>query len=300
MAAVDADADWNLTCSTAAPTAPSAPSALFDSDHPRHLRLRRTRRHLHRPHQRPQQPPLLRDHPLHQPLRRAAPPPLRRLPARLHQPLPPGAATPSPPRPGSTRPSSTPARRHRHPHDGQHHRRLSASRSRLSAARKPIAKRRIGLGMTGLADALMMTVNQRYGSPAAASHRKGDWALPRSSIRAAYARLRPPGRRRKAPSRCSTATPTSPAKASSEPGRGSSAPLSPSTASATRSSPPSPPPAPSPSSPTTSPAASSPSSPSAYTRKVLQPDGTRTEEEVSDYALRRFRAQFGEAAPLPD
>ncbi len=38
----------------------------------------------------------------------------------------------------------------------------------------------------------------------------------------------------------------------------------------------------------------------AYTRKVLQPDGTRTEEEVSDYALRRFRAQFGEDAPLPD
>ena len=37
----------------------------------------------------------------------------------------------------------------------------------------------------------------------------------------------------------------------------------------------------------------------AYTRKVLQPDGTRTEEEVSDYALRRFRAQFGDA-PLPD
>ncbi len=38
----------------------------------------------------------------------------------------------------------------------------------------------------------------------------------------------------------------------------------------------------------------------AYTRKVLQPDGTRTEEEVSDYALRRFRAQFGQDAPLPD
>ena len=37
----------------------------------------------------------------------------------------------------------------------------------------------------------------------------------------------------------------------------------------------------------------------AYTRKVLQPDGTRTEEEVSDYALRRFRLQFGEDAPLP-
>ncbi len=38
----------------------------------------------------------------------------------------------------------------------------------------------------------------------------------------------------------------------------------------------------------------------AYTRKVLQPDGTRTEEEVSDHALRRFRALHGDAAPLPD
>ncbi len=37
----------------------------------------------------------------------------------------------------------------------------------------------------------------------------------------------------------------------------------------------------------------------AYTRKVLQPDGTRTEEEVSDYALRRYRALHGEKAPLP-
>jgi len=37
----------------------------------------------------------------------------------------------------------------------------------------------------------------------------------------------------------------------------------------------------------------------AYTRKVLQPDGSRTEEEVSDYALRQFRALHGEAAPLP-
>ena len=37
----------------------------------------------------------------------------------------------------------------------------------------------------------------------------------------------------------------------------------------------------------------------AYTRKVLQPDGTRTEEEVSDYALRLFRERFGQAARLP-
>ena len=38
----------------------------------------------------------------------------------------------------------------------------------------------------------------------------------------------------------------------------------------------------------------------AYTRKVLQPDGSRTEEEVSDYALRQFRTLHGAAAPLPD
>ncbi|MGH7067251.1 MAG: adenosylcobalamin-dependent ribonucleoside-diphosphate reductase [Acetobacteraceae bacterium] len=37
----------------------------------------------------------------------------------------------------------------------------------------------------------------------------------------------------------------------------------------------------------------------AYTRKVLQRDGSRIEEQVSDYALRRFREQFGEEAPLP-
>lgn len=38
----------------------------------------------------------------------------------------------------------------------------------------------------------------------------------------------------------------------------------------------------------------------AYTRKVLQPDGTRVEEEVSDHALRRFRAIHGDGAGLPD
>lgn len=37
----------------------------------------------------------------------------------------------------------------------------------------------------------------------------------------------------------------------------------------------------------------------SYTRKVLQPDGSKLEEEVCDYALRRFRAQFGDDAPLP-
>ncbi len=37
-----------------------------------------------------------------------------------------------------------------------------------------------------------------------------------------------------------------------------------------------------------------------YTRHVLMPDGTRREEEVSDYAYRLFRRLKGETAPLPD
>ncbi len=37
----------------------------------------------------------------------------------------------------------------------------------------------------------------------------------------------------------------------------------------------------------------------AYTRKVLQKDGTRTEEEVVDYAVQMWRDRFGNA-PLPD
>ena len=37
----------------------------------------------------------------------------------------------------------------------------------------------------------------------------------------------------------------------------------------------------------------------AYTRKVLQKDGSRTEEEVTDYAYRLWRERFGDK-PLPD
>ncbi|HTT97623.1 MAG TPA: adenosylcobalamin-dependent ribonucleoside-diphosphate reductase [Rhizomicrobium sp.] len=37
----------------------------------------------------------------------------------------------------------------------------------------------------------------------------------------------------------------------------------------------------------------------SYKRRVLQPDGSRTEESVEDYAYRTFRARFGDAA-LPD
>ncbi|MBM9595927.1 adenosylcobalamin-dependent ribonucleoside-diphosphate reductase [Roseitranquillus sediminis] len=38
----------------------------------------------------------------------------------------------------------------------------------------------------------------------------------------------------------------------------------------------------------------------AYTRKVLQKDGTRVEEEVVDYAVAAWRAHAGEEADLPD
>jgi len=37
-----------------------------------------------------------------------------------------------------------------------------------------------------------------------------------------------------------------------------------------------------------------------YERKVLMADGSRTQEAVSDYAYRAFRARFGEDAALPD
>ncbi|MEA2946811.1 MAG: ribonucleoside-diphosphate reductase alpha chain [Alphaproteobacteria bacterium] len=38
----------------------------------------------------------------------------------------------------------------------------------------------------------------------------------------------------------------------------------------------------------------------AYKRRVLQPDGTASQEEVEDYAYRAFRARFGADAALPD
>ena len=38
----------------------------------------------------------------------------------------------------------------------------------------------------------------------------------------------------------------------------------------------------------------------SYNRKVLQPDGTRTGQQVQDYAVRLFRQMFGEDAALPD
>jgi ribonucleoside-diphosphate reductase alpha chain len=37
-----------------------------------------------------------------------------------------------------------------------------------------------------------------------------------------------------------------------------------------------------------------------YSRQVLQPDGSRSVEQVSDYAVRAFRARFGDDTALPD
>ena len=156
------------------------------------------------------------------------------------------------------------------------------------------AKRRIGLGMTGLADALMM-VGLRYGTPAAAE-RAGEWA--RQIMRAAY---------------------SASAKLAAEKGafplydkdaylagetvreldadvRDEIAEYGIRNALLTSVAP----------TGTISLVADNVSSgvepvfALAYTRKVLQPDGSRVEEEVSDYALRCYRAIHGEDAPLPD
>jgi ribonucleoside-diphosphate reductase alpha chain len=157
-----------------------------------------------------------------------------------------------------------------------------------------IAKRRIGLGMTGLADALMMT-GLRYGSLEAAE-RAGDWA--RQISRAAYLASAHLAREKGAfplfdreaylagktvggldadvraliaehGIRNALLTSVAPTGTISLVADNVSSGVEPVFA-------------------------------LAYTRKVLQPDGSRAEEEVSDYALRRFRAIHGDDAPLPE
>ena len=159
--------------------------------------------------------------------------------------------------------------------------------------REAMAKRRIGLGITGLADALMM-VGLRYGTPEAAS-RAGDWA--RQINRAAYLASAGLAAEKgvfplfdrepylagqtvreldedvraaigKHGIRNALLTSIAPTGTISLVADNVSSGVEPVFA-------------------------------LAYTRKVLQPDGTRTEEEVSDYALRRYRALHGEQAPLP-
>ena len=156
------------------------------------------------------------------------------------------------------------------------------------------AKRRIGLGMTGLADALMMC-GLRYGTPAAAAQ-AADWA--RQIERAAY-----------------TASAHLAAEKGSFPLFDQDAYLAGETIGGldadvraligeqgirngllTSVAP----------TGTISLLADNVSSgiepvfALAYTRKVLQPDGSRREEEVSDYALRLYRQTFGADSALPD
>ena len=171
---------------------------------------------------------------------------------------------------------------------------IDASGFPLEAQRQEaIAKRRIGLGMTGLADALMM-IGLRYGSVEAAE-RAGDWA--RQISRAAYLTSARLAQEKGAfplfdhdaylggetvgeldedvraliaehGIRNALLTSVAPTGTISLVADNVSSGVEPVFA-------------------------------PAYTRKVLQPDGSRVEEEVSDYALRRFRAIHGEDTPLP-
>jgi ribonucleoside-diphosphate reductase alpha chain len=171
---------------------------------------------------------------------------------------------------------------------------IDASGFPLEAQRQEaIAKRRIGLGMTGLADALMMT-GLRYGSVEAAE-RAGDWA--RQISRAAYLTSAHLAQEKGAfplfdrdaylagetiggmdadvraliaehGIRNALLTSVAPTGTISLVADNVSSGVEPVFA-------------------------------LAYTRKVLQPDGSRVEEDVSGYALRRFRAIHGDDIPLP-
>ena len=157
-----------------------------------------------------------------------------------------------------------------------------------------IAKRRIGLGMTGLADALMM-VDLRYGSPEAAE-RAGEWArqICRSAYLASACLAEEKGAFPLFNRDAYLAGET--VRALDNDVRELIAACGIRNALLTSIAP----------TGTISLVADNVSSgiepvfALAYTRKVTQPDGSRNEEEVSDYALRRFRALHGDDATLPD
>jgi ribonucleoside-diphosphate reductase alpha chain len=171
---------------------------------------------------------------------------------------------------------------------------IDASGFPLEAQRQEaLAKRRVGLGMTGLADALMMT-GLRYGSVAAAE-RAEDWArqISRSAYLASASLAREKGVFPLYDKQAYLAGET--IRALDEDVRAQIELHGIRNALLTSVAP----------TGTISLVADNVSSgiepvfALAYTRKVLQPDGSRTEEEVSDYALRLFRARFGPDAALP-
>ncbi len=171
---------------------------------------------------------------------------------------------------------------------------IDASGFPLEAQRQEaVAKRRIGLGMTGLADALMMT-GQRYGSVSAAACAE-DWA--RQISRAAYLASASLAQEKGtfplydrdaylAGETIATLDADVQAAIAAKGIRNalltSVAPTGTISLVADNVS-----------------SGIEPVFALAYTRKVLQPDGSRTEEEVSDYALRLFQARYGMDCPLP-
>ena len=157
-----------------------------------------------------------------------------------------------------------------------------------------LAKRRIGLGMTGLADALMM-IGLRYGAPSAVAT-AGDWAhlIERAAYTASAELAAEKGAfplyDREAYLAGETVRGLDPDIQALIAQHGvrnglvtSVAPTGTISLVADNVS-----------------SGVEPVFALAYTRKVTQPDGSKREEEVSDYALRQFRAIHGEAAPLPD
>ncbi|MGH7210003.1 MAG: adenosylcobalamin-dependent ribonucleoside-diphosphate reductase, partial [Acetobacteraceae bacterium] len=159
--------------------------------------------------------------------------------------------------------------------------------------REALAKRRIGLGMTGLADALMMC-GSRYGTPNAAD-RAGDWAgrIERAayitSVSLAQEKGAFPLFDRDAYLAGETVQGLDEDIRALIAAHGirnglltSIAPTGTISLFADNVS-----------------SGIEPVFALSYTRKVLEPDGSRREEEVSDHALRLFRSRFGDAEPLP-
>ena len=171
---------------------------------------------------------------------------------------------------------------------------VDASRFPVAAqAQEAQAKRRIGLGVTGLADALMMT-GLRYGSDEAAAQTQA-WmrAVAEAAYRASAALAREKGPFPLFDADLWLANPALgwlPDDLRAEIAAGgirnalltSIAPTGTISLYAGNVS-----------------SGIEPVFAHAYTRKVLQPDGTHTEEEVVDYAVKLWRERMGDA-PFPD